>query len=107
MEFHVRVHRKSVILILSEPQTNFLFAVDDEDIDGIPLDTLESSKPLGQKASRAFIPSKWETVEPEQIEAQAVTISKWDTLDPVAPEPPKFYDSDDSGRSDNDFDQSR
>lgn len=45
----------------------------------------------------AFVPSKWETVDPEQIEAQAITTSKWDTLEPIAPEPPLFSkDSDDS-----------
>lgn len=62
----------------------------DEDIDGIPLEKMEHLKP-------AFVPSKWETVDPEQIEAQAITTSKWDTLEPVAPEPPLFSkDSDDS-----------
>lgn len=28
-----------------------------------------------------FILSKWETVDPEQIEAQAMTTSKWDLLE--------------------------
>lgn len=28
-----------------------------------------------------FIASKWETVDPEQIEAQAMTTSKWDMLE--------------------------
>ncbi|CAD7077160.1 unnamed protein product [Hermetia illucens] len=70
----------------------------DDDIDGIPLDKLGDTK-----ASRAgaFIPSKWETVDPEQVEAQAITTSKWDTLEPVAPDPPKFYDSEESNNSDN------
>lgn len=27
-----------------------------------------------------FIMSKWETVDPEQVEAQAMTTSKWDLL---------------------------
>lgn len=68
---------------------NLIFIVD-EDIDGIPLEKMEHLKP-------AFVPSKWETVDPEQIEAQAITTSKWDTLEPVAPEPPLFSkDSDDS-----------
>lgn len=47
----------------------------------------------------AFIPSKWETVDPEQVEAQAVTTSKWESLDP--PMPPKFYDQS-SGEDDDD-----
>lgn len=28
-----------------------------------------------------FITSKWETVDPDQIEAQAMTTSKWDLLE--------------------------
>ncbi|XP_055374208.1 U2 snRNP-associated SURP motif-containing protein [Condylostylus longicornis] len=62
----------------------------EEDIDGVPLEDNSDSK----NKTGGFIPSKWETVDPEQVEAQAITTSKWDTLDPVAPEPPKFYDSD-------------
>lgn len=70
----------------------------DDDIDGIPLekefgdvqDAILRATGSNSKAG-AFIPSKWETVDPEQVEAQAITTSKWDTLDP--PEPPKFYDS--------------
>lgn len=49
----------------------------DEDIDGMPLKNDQSPVAAG------FIPSKWETVDPEQIEAQAITTSKWETLDPV------------------------
>uniref|UniRef100_A0A0K8V8T1 U2 snRNP-associated SURP motif-containing protein n=1 Tax=Bactrocera latifrons TaxID=174628 RepID=A0A0K8V8T1_BACLA len=69
----------------------------DEDIDGIPLEKLPSDLSDVQMRSNAksgaFIPSKWETVDPEQVEAQAITTSKWDTLDP--PQAPKFYDSSD------------
>nr|XP_016929551.1 U2 snRNP-associated SURP motif-containing protein [Drosophila suzukii] len=67
----------------------------DEDLDGIPLekDTKPTSKMPG------FIPSKWETVDPQQVEAQAITTSKWDTLDP--PDPPKFFSSDDESEDDN------
>lgn len=43
-----------------------------------------------------FIPSKWETVDPEQIEAQAITTSKWETLDPVKKSWPAGNASDDS-----------
>ncbi|KAM7345527.1 U2 snRNP-associated SURP motif-containing protein isoform 2-T2 [Cochliomyia hominivorax] len=66
----------------------------DDDIDGVPLekDQLDFSELGTAKSSskaKAFIPSKWETIDPEQVEAQAVTTSKWDTLD--APEANKFY----------------
>lgn len=44
----------------------------------------------GKSAGGSFIPSKWESVDAAQIEAQAITTSKWDTLDPVVPEPPKI-----------------
>ncbi|GAB0097515.1 U2 snRNP-associated SURP motif-containing protein [Sergentomyia squamirostris] len=73
----------------------------DDDIDGVPLDEDIDGIPLGNVGGRggsgAFVPSKWETVDPEQIEAQAITTSKWDKLNPVAPEPPRIgFDSDDS-----------
>lgn len=51
----------------------------DEDIDGMPLDGKNDQSPV----AAGFIPSKWETVDPEQIEAQAITTSKWETLDPI------------------------
>lgn len=68
---------------------------DDDDIDGVPIDDSKTTQ-------RAFIPSKWETVDPDQIEAQAVTTSKWDTLPVVVPDPPKIVtaSSDDSDSSD-------
>ncbi|XP_053672314.1 U2 snRNP-associated SURP motif-containing protein [Anopheles nili] len=85
----------------------------DDDIDGMPLDSgaMESSgnvdvvrrtgtsvssgdgrMMVGSAKGKAgsFIPSKWESVDAAQIEAQAITTSKWDTLDPVVPEPPKI-----------------
>lgn len=75
----------------------------DEDIDGIPLEKLPSDLSDAQMRSNAksgaFIPSKWETVDPEQVEAQAITTSKWDTLDP--PQAPKFYDSSDDEQINN------
>ncbi|KAH8325208.1 hypothetical protein KR074_010483, partial [Drosophila pseudoananassae] len=67
----------------------------DEDLDGVPLE--KEVKP--QAKMPGFIPSKWETVDPQQVEAQAITTSKWDTLDP--PDPPKFYSSDDDSEDDN------
>uniref|UniRef100_A0A182QTJ5 U2 snRNP-associated SURP motif-containing protein n=1 Tax=Anopheles farauti TaxID=69004 RepID=A0A182QTJ5_9DIPT len=72
----------------------------DDDIDGMPLDSaMEAGTSGGDGMGRAgsmkgkggsFIPSKWESVDAAQIEAQAITTSKWDTLDPVVPEPPKI-----------------
>ncbi|XP_020802276.1 U2 snRNP-associated SURP motif-containing protein [Drosophila serrata] len=67
----------------------------EEDFDGVPLE--KESKPHVKLPG--FIPSKWETVDPQQVEAQAITTSKWDTLDP--PDPPKFYSSDDDSEDDN------
>uniref|UniRef100_T1GB03 CWF21 domain-containing protein n=1 Tax=Megaselia scalaris TaxID=36166 RepID=T1GB03_MEGSC len=75
-----------------------VFLVMDDDIDGIPID----SKDL-KGGSGGFIPSKWETIDPQQVQAQAITTSKWDTLEP--PEAPKFFNSDDD--SDSNPDQSR
>ncbi|XP_037821310.1 U2 snRNP-associated SURP motif-containing protein [Lucilia sericata] len=84
----------------------------DDDIDGVPLekDLNDTGDMGGSKQStkpRAFIPSKWETIDPEQVEAQAVTTSKWDTLD--APEAPKFYanssDDDDDNENNLSFDE--
>lgn len=78
----------------------------DDDIDGIPLDKARAAGAGG------FVPSKWETVDPEQIEAQAITTSKWDTLDPVAPDPPIIsnisddsFDSFDNSDNIRDFDE--
>lgn len=52
----------------------------DDDIDGVPLD--EDRRPSGKKGMPAgFVPSRWETVDPEQVEAQAMTTSKWDQLE--------------------------
>lgn len=66
-----------------------------DDIDGVPMEKSSSADNLpdlfaGKTSSKApaFIPSKWESVDPKQVEAQAVTTSKWDSLDP--PDPPKY-----------------
>ncbi|KAJ6642766.1 U2 snRNP-associated SURP motif-containing protein [Pseudolycoriella hygida] len=73
----------------------------DDDIDGIPLEKLASSS-TGLKPG-GFIPSKWETVDPDQIEAQAITTSKWDTLDnSSAPDPPALSEVSTDGSFDND-----
>lgn len=75
----------------------------DEDIDGIPMEGNQSASAADMdsdgglaKGKGGFIPSKWETVDASQIEAQAITTSKWDTLDPVAPEPPQISTGDNS-----------
>ncbi|KAF7274403.1 U2 snRNP-associated SURP motif-containing protein [Rhynchophorus ferrugineus] len=52
---------------------------DDEDIDGEEIkddDSVNKSLP-----NAGFVKSKWETVDPDQIEAQAMTTSKWDLLE--------------------------
>lgn len=51
-----------------------------EDLDGEPIDDDPPHKK--KKTTGAFVPSKWETVDPEQVEAQAMTTSKWDLLEP-------------------------
>lgn len=63
---------------------NVSFEVDD-DLDGIPLEeesTLQS-KSQNPKFDRsaAFVPSRWESVDPEEAEAQAMTTSKWELLE--------------------------
>jgi len=57
--------------------------IGDSDIDGIPIDNIDG-EPMsgGDSASMLkFKPSKWETVDPDLVEAQAMTTSKWDTLE--------------------------
>lgn len=68
--------------------------MDDPDIDGIPIGNKNDRSPV--PAAAGFIPSKWETVDPEQIEAQAITTSKWETLDPVKESHPQTNLSEDS-----------
>lgn len=48
-----------------------------EDIDGQPIEEIDRNNSNGMK----FKPSKWETVDPEVVEAQAMTTSKWETLE--------------------------
>ena len=56
------------------------------DVDGVPLDVQPAAPPRKISNSSAkqmpagFVPSKWETVDPEEVQAQAVT-SKWDIFD--------------------------
>jgi len=51
---------------------------DEDSLDGAPIDkhSIEKSKPSGSRAG--FVSSKWETVDPEEVKAQAVTTSKWE-----------------------------
>lgn len=98
MEYHVSCKYSEKNKYKSSNFLYYIIIVYD-DIDGIPLeketneDILPSESLSGKSGSSkapAFIPSKWETVDPEQVAEQAVTICKWDSLDP--PDPPK-YDS--------------
>ncbi len=55
---------------------------DDSDVDGAPMQPTTSggAKSSDGAAGRGFVKSKWETVDPEEVQAQAVT-SKWDLFD--------------------------
>lgn len=66
---------------------------DKEDIDGVPLSDDLDGQPLEDSSATEteaftskFKPSKWETVDPETVEAQAITTSKWDLLEQVEEE---------------------
>ena len=50
----------------------------DEDVDGVPIDLNEC---YGKSIDQLFTSSKWETIDPEEVEAQAVTTSKWAVFD--------------------------
>lgn len=61
--------------------------IEEEDIDGraIDDDDLKDENPsTNANVLSGFIRSKWETVDPEQVEAQAMTTSKWDLLESSA-----------------------
>ncbi len=57
----------------------------EDDLDGVPLgeESIFQQKPLKPKLDRsaAFVPSRWESVDPEEAEAQAMTTSKWELLE--------------------------
>jgi U2-associated protein SR140 len=57
----------------------FFFVIGKEIIDD-PSDVVISNKKSVVGPLSGFIMSKWETVDPEQVEAQAMTTSKWDLL---------------------------
>ncbi|KAB0801313.1 hypothetical protein PPYR_05667 [Photinus pyralis] len=61
--------------------------VADLDIDGFEIQDDEKKdmdKGIAPSQLSGFILSKWETVDPEQVEAQAMTTSKWDLLESSA-----------------------
>lgn len=63
----------------------------EEDIDGIPMDDDIDGKPMDMDGDSGneknedrpggFVLSRWETVDPELVEAQAMTTSKWEMLE--------------------------
>ncbi|CAG2113273.1 unnamed protein product [Medioppia subpectinata] len=56
--------------------------IGEADIDGVPIDI--DGEPIISADSASlpkFKPSKWETVDPDVVEAQAMTTSKWETLE--------------------------
>merc|ERR1712096_536234 len=60
-------------------------AVANDDVDGIPLDTsgqdaTEAVKEEPKHDPPGFIQSKWETIDKETVEQQAMTTSKWELL---------------------------
>lgn len=57
----------------------------EDDLDGVPLEDeaifhQKTQKPTFDR-SAAFVPSRWESVDPEEAEAQAMTTSKWELLE--------------------------
>ncbi|XP_014215051.2 U2 snRNP-associated SURP motif-containing protein [Copidosoma floridanum] len=58
----------------------------EDDIDGVPMEDNDSASSKGNEEKKlaipaGFIPSRWETVDPDQVEAQAMTTSKWEELE--------------------------
>jgi U2-associated protein SR140 len=54
-----------------------------DDIDGEPIVDSDTQKTQADSAKPllTFAPSKWETVDESELEAQAITLSKWDLLE--------------------------
>lgn len=78
----------------------------DDDLDGVPLedDTPHHKHKPKIDRSAAFVPSKWESVDPEEAEAQAMTTSKWELLEQQnAMSAATSQDSQDSQRDVGDF----
>ena len=101
-------------LAVDHHQKDYQDSGDDSDVDGVPLqfDEKNSATPgptqqqqqqpapngSGSRSQKkplpsGFVPSKWETVDPEEVQAQAVT-SKWD-----------IFDQDDPSNQKNDMDE--
>ena len=62
------------------------FITVDDDIDGVPMEDDDSMGSKGKDDKKmtmpaGFVPSRWETVDPDQVEAQAMTTSKWEELE--------------------------
>ncbi|XP_053211968.1 U2 snRNP-associated SURP motif-containing protein-like [Panonychus citri] len=57
--------------------------VEESDIDGIPIDTIDGTpfESTINISTTKFKPSKWETVDPDLVESQAMTTSKWESLE--------------------------
>uniref|UniRef100_A0A069DXK2 Putative splicing regulator n=1 Tax=Panstrongylus megistus TaxID=65343 RepID=A0A069DXK2_9HEMI len=58
----------------------------DDDLDGVPLNTSGRNDRNAQTLKRkqpagAFVPSRWEEVDPDLIEQQAMTTSKWELIE--------------------------
>ncbi|XP_011632948.1 U2 snRNP-associated SURP motif-containing protein [Pogonomyrmex barbatus] len=64
----------------------YILCLVDEDIDGVPMDDDDSTNVRNKDDEKksampaGFVPSRWETVDPDQVEAQAMTTSKWEEL---------------------------
>ena len=75
--------------ILSTERSSSTEEDSDSDVDGKPLDEDEYEDKGGEAtdveileaAKSKFLSSKWETVDPDALEKQAVTTSKWDFFD--------------------------
>ena len=76
---------------------------DDDDVDGKPLEEYEQEEDNSNSNSKEenlikskFVSSKWETVDPDKLEKQAITTSRWD-----------FFDENDKNTDANDDDEDR
>jgi len=53
----------------------------DDSLDGAPIEKVGEKAKMTPARPAGFVTSKWETVDPEDVKAGAVTTSKWDTED--------------------------
>ncbi len=90
--------------------SNRLYPDNDYDVDGTPMKPSMQSSAAASKgtsssssATPGFVPSKWETVAPEEVQAQAVT-SKWDIFDGAGGKNPKGITEPDDEEDDEDID---